>query len=378
MKINIATLKENFVFEKSCLEKINATLDSLVNNEFGSSGLQIDNRDNNLANIIAQLCIGSKRVRAGNYPSQFCFNSILNLIEKKISANEPIPLIVPMGPHKTVINENIDLAEIYALKTLSSLNLKICKYYPKGLIFYLREEDITGWFLTGTNKEVRQNIEQYLNGFERLTRVLGYEKFIIPFRESDLIEYKDIVASIDIYSNPIRSYLNDTKEVLDNNYQNYTSYKALKELGWKGNIPIEQRNFYRERYKRHYPEKSMQEIEEMIVNYLAISFAKSQLSALAPKEINNEFIQLTFAPQIPGIPQDIVSRRLYYRTLPTNISRMHLPFWRAKGFLTLDKDVNFALSNWNTKQLFYKQKVKLTRNNESVVLSADITSETHH
>lgn len=372
MKTNIISLGNFSSFNQSHIEKVNVALDKLVNGEFYVHHDSTSNTNDNLVDAITQLLIGSKKVRFGNYPSDHCLYSIKNLIQQKVANNEPIPILVPMGPHKTIVNENIDLAEVYALKTLSSLNSRVSKIYSKGVHIYLREEDITGWFLTGTSTNVRDGIEKYLANFERLIRILKYDNFITTFRESQLVSYEDVVALIQVYSNPIRNYINDTNSDSDN-YQALTSYKVLMVLGWKGEIPLEQREFYRARYKRNYPDKSAFEIDEMIVNYLSISFAKSQFGALVPEQIKNNFIQLTFAPPIPGIPQDIVSRRVYYRTLPTNISRMHLPFWRAKGFLNFsNQEVNLAINNWENPDKFYRHTIQLSTKNDAIILTADI------
>lgn len=376
MKASIVSMGSNANVSNASLSKINLTLENLVNTEFDIYQNCVINSQNTLIDTITQLFIGSKKIRFGNYPSEQNVSFLKNIIQQNISLNKPIPIVVPMGPHKTIINENIDLAELYALKTLSALNSRVSKFYPQGLKIYLREEDITGWFLTGVTQVVKENIEKYLSDFEKLINILGYSDFIIPFRESSLVNYDDVVALIDVYTTPIRNYINDTNNNIDN-YQNLTSYKVLQTLGWKGEIPLKQRSFYRERYKRNYPDKSMFEIDEMMINYLAISFAKSQFNALVPDSIKENFIQLTFAPPVPGIPHGLASRRLYYRTLPANISRMHLPFWRAKGFLSVSDDsINFAINNWDDKNKFYRHSIKLSSQNDFVILNADIASRT--
>lgn len=372
MKIKIKSLHDEVLVDSVVSDKVYVTLDQLVNEEFNipCNTAKIENQ---LEDTLTQLLIGSKRLRSGNYPSISCVDSIKKLVHKKILNSEPIPIVVPMGPHKTIVNEQIDLAEIYALKTLSSLNSRVTECYPAGLKFYLREEDITGWFLTGTSASIRENIEQYLNNFNRLIKILGYEKFIIPFRESQLASFEDVLALVDIYSAPIRNYISDTQNLTNNNYQKASSYRILKALGWKDEIPVEQRAFYQERYTRHYPHKTRLEINEMMVNYLAISFAKSQLGALVPKESKHDYIQLTFAPPVPGIPDDIASRRIHYRTLPSSISRLHLPFWRAKGFLTFeDQTVKPAINNWYSPREFHEHEITLGSGHDSVVVRADI------
>lgn len=374
MRIKIKSLYNEVDTDSMVSDKIYITLDHLVNEEFDIP-CNTANTKAGLEDAITQLLIGSKKLRYGNYPSTSCVTSITELIRTKIRNSEPIPIVVPMGPHKTIINEQIDLAEIYALKTLSALNARVSCYYPAGLIFYLREEDITGWFLSGTSPDVRESIEQYLNNFNQLIKMLGYEKFIIPFRESQIANFEDVLALINVYSTPIQNYINDTQSLSSDNYQKISSYRVLNALGWKGEIPLEQRLFYQERYTKHYPHKTKDEINKMMVDYLAISFAKSQLGALVPGKNKQDYIQLTFAPPVPGIHTDIVSRRIHYRTLPTNISRMHLPFWRAKGFLiTTEGTVKPTIHNWYSPHKFHQHEIQLTARNDSLILRADIAN----
>lgn len=311
MRIQVAFLDKSFTLHKLQKEKITHVLDGFINTEFHMDYSYIDNTENMIVDKITKLIIGSKKIRFGNYPSELCYNNIKSLILKKVINNEPIPILVPMGPHKTIINEDIDLAELYALKTLGALNKSVCRYYKAGLNFYLQGEDITGWFLTGTSDTIKNSIEKYLNSFEQLIRILNYDEFMIPFRESQLVNYEDVIALIKVYYDPIRNYINDTNMLMFNgNYKDCTSYRVLHALGWKGDIPNEQRTFYRERYRRHYPDKTSDEIDNMLVNYLAISFAKSQLGGLVPSIIKDDFIQLTFAPPVPGIPSNISSKRI--------------------------------------------------------------------
>lgn len=373
MDIDVGFMSESTRCNTFHYDKLCSRLKDLVNDDFDNCKNDLTKISASIVDDITQVFIGNKKVRFGNYPSEFCLESIRDIILRNILNDQAIPIVVPMGPHKTIVGEDIDLAELYALKTLASLNNRVSQLYPKGLIFYLRGEDITGWFLTGSDLVVRQNIEQYLTGFEKLIHVLGYDKFIIPFRESQLTNYEEMNTLINIFLGPLSNYFNDTDMDVGYDYTNLTSYRVLQALGWRGHIPYEQRHYYKERFKYHYPEHDTQKINEMIIKYLAISYAKAKLGALFPETIKDYYVQLTFAPPVPGVPIDIVSRRVYYRTLPTNISRMHLPFWRAKGFLILNEhEVNLGINNWYSGKKFYKHKIKLQNNIQSVILSADI------
>ena len=196
----------------------------------------------------------------GGRPVQTTLDTIYNVVCNKISNNEAIPIVIPMGPYKTILHENIDIAEVCALKTLNALNDNVCKYYKPGVKFYLREEDITGWVLSGDTPEVRVNIETYLENFEKLVKILGYSEIIIPFRESSLSKLEDVNFLVKIYAQIIQKYIEDSENIDINDYQKLLSCRLLNEIGWNGVIPIEQRNFYRDRYLKLYPQKSFMEI----------------------------------------------------------------------------------------------------------------------
>lgn len=59
--------------------------------------------------------------------------------------------------------------------------------------------------------------------------------------------------------------------------------------------------------------------------------------------------------------------------LPTNISRFHVPFWRAKGFLSVGLDsVNFTMNHWKSSFKYDKHIICLKNDKEYVLLAADI------
>ena len=229
-------------------------------------------------------------------------------------------------------------------------------------------------FQSGDTPEVRENIEKYLQNLETLISILGYDKIIIPFRESGLSSLEEYNSIIQVCFPIMKNYIKDSESVQYEEYDKLSSYAHLNALGWNGLIPIEQREFYRDRFRKIYSLKSSEEIDELMVSYFSVSFARAKLGAVAPNFLRKEFIQLSFVPPIPGVPNDINSKRVYYRTLPVKVSRIHLPFWRAKGFLKLNKSgVKPSLTSWGNSDLqLHKHTLNLIKNDCSVIISADL------
>jgi hypothetical protein len=50
------------------------------------------------------------------------------------------------------------------------------------------------------------------------------------------------------------------------------------------------------------------------------------------------FLELSFHGITPGLPKDRAQRRVHYRTIPCNITKLHNAPWRAKGYLLIGED----------------------------------------
>lgn len=73
--------------------------------------------------------------------------------------------------------------------------------------------------------------------------------------------------------------------------------------------------------------------------YLSCAVARRMLGASGTKDSwDSGKIDISFAPPVPGTPKDLVSTRVYYRTVPLAHSKQHIPFWRARGILKAKGD----------------------------------------
>jgi hypothetical protein len=327
-----------------------------------------------LATTLVREMIGTQKCRFTPYPNEEIQAKMTKLTEKFIKNDMPLQVLIPMGPKKPVPGEGVDIAELSILRTLSGLNNRISTRYAKGVHFYLREEDATGWFLEKEIPNIHECTENYLSGFEKLIEVLGYTSFITPFRESTLLDFDKYVDTVTKLEPVFRKYFKESEKVEPSNYEQLQSYKDLCATGWQSNIPPEQREFYFNRYKYLYPNRSKEEINEMIISYMATTIARNKLHSTCPPEIGNEYFQLCFAPPVPGSPQSLASTRVYYRPLPTSIHRCNIPFWRARGVLEKQADdkLHPKITNWKETLNLEINTVQLVNGHKSAQVKADI------
>lgn len=329
-----------------------------------------------ILDAITEALVASGNVRYGPQPNPESLFAIRQTVMHYMADAKAIPVLVPSGPKKPVSGMSIDLAEVFALKTIAALQSRVQAYYAPGMVFYIRLEDLTGYVLEDHINTIREDIAVYCNDLMKLIKVLGYDSFIKPVLESEIVSEQTYTELTNKLIDPLLAYINDTDELGLEDYALLPSYGVLKSLGWQGMIPNEQRDFYRERYQRLYPDMKPHEITMLMVRYFATTLARYQLKATCiPEQYAANHIQLNFAPPVPGIPKEMVSRRLYCRTMPMKLSKHHLPFWRGKGYLKLNGEAKPSIISWGEKQDYNNLTVTLKGNGETVNVTIDYIIE---
>ena len=286
-----------------------------------------------LPEAIVDRMLGSRKQRQSIPVPEGSKGSMRSLVERHVKEESPIPVLVPMGPKKPIMDEGVDLAEVAMLKTLNSQAETVRQVYSPGVEYFFRFEDVTGLYLEGGEPGIERTMESYGRGLDSLIRVLGHNDFMSVVRESALVRPEDFCDESRGYAPLLSAYIADSDRAGIDNASELDSFKALQEVGWQGAVPAEQRQFYRDRYSKLYPERDSSQIDGMMTTYLASTLARYKLGVNAPPEIADGHFQLNFAPPVPGTPTGLTSTRMYYRVLPTDVTRMHIAFWRAKGVM---------------------------------------------
>jgi len=287
-----------------------------------------------LLNILTDIFLGNKDVRYGPTPPPEHLVVIRKVIADAMQKDTPIPVLVPWGGIKGNFTSTLDVAEMSGLRQLTNLNTEVKKFFSPGIVSVIRIEDTGAEWLMRDMDNISGTIEGYSNQFSKLARILDIEhETLVPCRESSLMSRKEYFTRSEELSLLLEEYITATDVTGELGKGN--AYHELAKLGWKGLIPMEQREFYRERYRRLYPGLAEEDYTQRLADYLGGAKARIDLGG---RGRDGEFIQINFLQPIPGAPVTMFNNTLYYRTVSASESRTHIPAWRAAGYLSIAKD----------------------------------------
>lgn len=318
--------------------------------------------------------VTSNQVRYGPSPNPESLVAIREVIRKSIATGRPIPVLTPFGSRKMRIDGRLDVAEVAALKQLDCLQRRVTTHYAPGIIANIRLEDASGHYLFADEGEAsRVATEQYCGDFQKLTRILGYSGFVNPVLESALFDEKEYAETSDSIVPALMAYILDTDQFGFEGYQDREPWKKLAAFGWQGNIPKEQRDFYRNRYAVLYPGISAYDATMKLVRYFAGSWARIKHNGTgADKSWGADYIRVTFVTPIPGAPQGLTTRNIHYRTLPLKFANTHIPAWRCKGYLRIsDREVTPKIASFGEMREYQSNTVLFSNGTEEVTVQAD-------
>lgn len=275
--------------------------------------------NSNLLEILTTILIGTKDTRYGSLPSiesQFTIRkTIMDAIEMKL----PIPMLFPWGGRKMDPKLSIDIAEVSAIKQMLYLDETSQKFHEPGLLMNIAIEDTGARWLYNSE----DGIQQYSSDMSKLVTILKGDSKMHAILESNLMDTKDYFRR----SAELADLLYIVITALENGSNNLSQLPAwhkLNEIGWKGEIPKEQRHYYLERYERLYPGRDKSEYIQMLANYFGGSKARYEMHGRGePKTRIGSYIGGSFTSPIPGAPPSLFNKNLYYRTIPESYGRTH-------------------------------------------------------
>ncbi len=266
--------------------------------------------------VLSREVLGTKQRRNGPLPKAEMQVMIREVLRK--SDNDEINFFIPWGCSKQEENVNFDILEYCAIKQLHCLK-KAIERCDKKAVFWVRLEDCTDLVLFGPSREAA--IDKYGMTFEDVASdTVDHIQW-----ESDDVPFADFLDKVGDLQHTILGYLNGSKSLCE-----------LHKIGWKGDIPANQRAHYEKTYKMFYPDKNP---TLMMSRYFASCLAKIHLKATyTPKNKGGEnlpYIQINFNGPIPGNP--VVRPSVYYRSMPEKYTHQHRTPWNGKGYLQISE-----------------------------------------
>lgn len=322
-----------------------------------------------LLEILTDLLVGTKDYRYGPKPKIEALYTIRQTLAKSIELGVAIPVLVPWGGRKADAKLSVDIAEVSALKQLIRLDEAVKSFYPAGLHIHIRIEDLGAQWIYRT-EDLDDSIDQYSSDMTKLVKILRGTTHIEPIREGDLMDKDEYFRLSEKYSLLIEGTIQALKAYKDLDINAIPEFVELKSLGWKGEIPEAQRNFYIDRYKKLYPNEREAMYDLMVSDYLGGSKARYDLNGRAePDSSVGSYIQITFVPPIPSAPRELFSNTLYYRTIPESSGRTHIAPWRGKGYLEILDDAPIPKVTSTKIMDLEESEVTLTSDIEDISLT---------
>jgi hypothetical protein len=337
-------------------------------------------KKSNLLEILTDIFVGSKNIRYGPSPKPERLVAIRRVISEAIHNNVPIPILVPWGGTKPVLGELLDVADISGLFQLVHLDQQVRRFYSWGTTMNVRIEDAGAMWLYHDQENnwdvLAKYIENYSNSFVDAIKIVRGDSVIHPMKEGNLLEIGEAMKMSNEFSEIIFNYL-----VYSNSFpkdsKSSPAYKSLLEIGWKGEIPFDQRDYYISLYKRLDPNQKEDHYYKMLSDYLAWSLARYKLHATAEPETDFGYLKLSFTPPIPGVPNGLFDTTLYYRTVSADETRNHIAPWRAKGYIDFMMNKGTTkIASWNDGSLInslFKSTVELHDGDTKIEVRADYT-----
>lgn len=303
--------------------------------------------------------------RYGPMPPPETVVAIRDVLRYWTERDEPIAVLSPWGSRKAG-DGRIDVAEIMALRQLEALNNRVKKYYQPGVTINLGIEDLGGYYLwSNETNPWQESGEKYVRDMVDIVNILGMRSFIDPVPESELVVCGRFYEAADQFFDPLKAYLLGKSSI--------QSMGRLFELGWIGDLPNEMVDWYLNQYGTLYSDLDYLGRKEMLARYLAQSAARYKVGAkLRHPEWNRNFVQVNFPQPVPGVPEALGGRRLFYRTLPMRMARTHMPPWRAKGFLCIrENEATVKLATIREEREYNRVTLEFYNEETSVEVDSD-------
>jgi hypothetical protein len=274
--------------------------------------------------------MGTGKVRYGPKPSPESQVSIRGVIMDAINNGLPLRILVPWGSRKPD-GTLPDVAEVMALKSLDALHERIKAAYTPGAVFNIRPENASGPYLYYFRaEEVRKEIAAYQESFGNLPKILGVHEFVRMRPELDKVTEEKFAHAADAHEGYIERYINRTDNIDPSLWAATSEAEMLRSIGFHGSIPMEQREFYRERYRRWTPELNP---TNQLARYLAAALVRVKLGVTGKDDDwGDNYLKLSFSPPVPGVA---ATNTLFWRTIPADVTKFHGSAWRNKGYLRM-------------------------------------------
>lgn len=268
--------------------------------------------------IYAEL-VGTKQVRRGPTPDPERAVALREVIREAQKAGKAIPILIPWGGFKTS-GQGIDVADLFALRQLRSLDERITPFHEEGIHPVLRLEAYTEATLySNRNREASLT---YMRQLRKLVQIV-YPKLTIvdelairegEFRHASEVNAKEIGFAI--------------RDLPEADREQFLKHA----IGWQGPLTDEMITYYMRVNKTFTQGETDDETIGRVARYFGRSLARYQFGVTGGNNFTGPFATLS----LTQAPFGRTGRRIYYRTLPERYGHTHFAPWIGRGYLRVN------------------------------------------
>ena len=294
---------------------------------------------------VVNTLVGSKKIRLGPCPTKDQFAALVSIVDFYTSRNLPIQMLTLWGAIKGygLFEERLeaDVLDLCALRRYACLTKQVESIYPPGLQVTVFSEDSTEMLLSPEMVTLDMKIGAYSYSLCELVRSLDIRQRVRFVAETDRM--KDIGVDLKEYMNASESA---AKLVFDywsalkrTDYQGGASlpeFAALRNMGWKGEIPKCMWDYYFARAQTEKPNSSEEERAWYISLYFGNSFSRYKYGTVAAPLYNGQrapAIKASFAAYPAGVSEAMKLGRIEYKVRDSKNSSTSTPPWAGYGFI---------------------------------------------
>jgi len=307
-----------------------------------------------VAQEVARILFKNSRAAAAGLPDPKMLDVFRSRLLEFVQTGMPIEAQMLWSPKKHWVfgtESSVDLAELIAFQTLVSIDSAVRSVYRPGMSFVIDFEDLEFQFMEGETEDVINTQEVYISGVKCLVEALGLRDLFIVRRISDHAQNAEELfrwrRQMSENYRALEAYWWESEAVPVESWETLASVEKLRELGWKGLIPPEMRQYYLGLVGGAADPSNVEKVD-MVLRNLATILLHYQADLLRGSGKINP-IKFSFVRSAAGAPATLQEGRVDIRFASRKLcSRVSAAApWSTKGFVCdRGKEIRIEFRGW--------------------------------
>jgi hypothetical protein len=302
------------------------------------------NRDQTIADIL----VGSKKIRIGAAPCSEHYQHLVERVERFTSRNLPIEILCLWGAVKGYGLDPSrllpDIADLLAIRRFVALNAQVQQVYSPGLRVRLIRENIGEHVLSTCPENVTHNAAIYGKSLDAIALALNPTLHVAFENESDImgnmgLTPRQFIKQGIANGQVIHNYWQASHDLPDEQKGQVPEYTEAQAIGWNGVIPNCIRQWYLDRVSAEHANEDEAQRGKQVCVYFGFALARYQVGLYRGSFSDGQSIipplKASFVPYPPGTEEVMRKGRLEYKVRDSK-GHNTTPSWCGFGFMRQD------------------------------------------